>query len=630
MILIAFLIGCAASFPVCGSRVNVNAGLCFDDHIARVASATAASELTPLAVASDADVVVVAWLNSASATIQARAGAGAVIDLSPPLLMLSSGRRVGASLAPLGAHVGLERHFVLAYDYFTNSTSAHVVVAVFRVDGNSTLAPVQTLDLMPRSSFAVDPDVVALPRGAANSAVAVVAFRGAVLGDATGVDLVRLRYDNVSFVVDRSRPYRSSATVGAVNVFGAAESIWRERYNVPLDSVALFPRLSLFPVEAQRQDVLLAWHECADAAANNCTVFWRTFTSALENPYGGPLPTVSTSISPTRGTVAVPTSLACTPFAGGPGFSIAWHMTVTNLDSALVQTRVGLSHVKPSSEFWGGDEVASGSVGPPSLAGGDSTTFMAWTSAGATKAIKYRDYSPVVSRWDVPADFNVEEFLCDDCTEPKVAAVLRAGGPVSFAIAYATGGAIVVRELMHDGPSRPRGLFGALPEYVAPTTSTKSPSTTTKLPLETTTTVTTTMTMTTTTVTTPVTLTVADSTTTESTTKSTIESTTRSEAITLQTLPDWVVPVLVVLAVAVGVLACALAGIVVLLRRARVTAASEPYMMRSSRVIAAHAGDDDDSEDDDDVDDKPPTDSKSSSSARPVPARSLVKGAAAI
>jgi hypothetical protein len=87
-------------------------------------------------------------------------------------------------------------------------------------------------------------------------------------------------------------------------------------------------------------------------------------------------------------------------------------------------------------------------------------------------------------------------------------------------------------------------------------------------------------------------------------------------------LPQWVVPVVAVLAVVVALLLCALIGVAALLRRARVTSSSEPYVPRSVKQAVANDtnhGNDDISSDDHIENDLGDV-MASSSSAKPVPA----------
>ncbi len=628
-------------FPVCGNRANVVAGLCYDEHIASVASATAGASLTPVAVASDLGVLLVAWRNNRTATIDARASVDGVVGPVTPLTSpLIDGQR--APIASLGLHAGLERHFALAFDDWTNASSASVRVAVLRVNANASIEIVRVLQVAPTSPFVADPDITPLPPGAASGAVAAVAFRGRVAGDDAGLDLVRLRFVNGSFSIDASRPYRGGGGLGAVNVFGASETSWLAKYGRG-DGVSLFPRLTLFGTDTlTRKDVVLAWHECADAHANNCTVFWRTFTSALENSAGSPLSTVSTKVIENPSLTAIPSSLVATELPIGPGFGLKWLMTAKGMALPSVRT-VGVSLIKPSGEFYGGDIWPGSLVGEPwsALSGNVELSVCANETGIATRAYVARP-----TEWDVPSDFNAFDVFCSACSAPQVAAVRRADNKVGFAVAFVSAGTVAIRELLVDSVPHPGSLFGKQPAVMhtttTVTTSEVSATATTSLTATTsatTTTTTATATMTTTTGMSATTTAAATSTSMAATTMSaTADGVAGPSGAAL--LPAWVVPVVAVLAALVAILACALAGAAVLVRRARaVTSSVEQYVPRSR--VAAGVDDDNNNDDDNDNDeDDDERDNKgrveltdvrpqqhageSSSSAQPVPARSRI------
>jgi hypothetical protein len=253
--LISLLVVCiwvkmSHSLSTCGNA----SGLCLDPHIATISNPTPAPHLTPIAIASDVDLIVAAWLNNLTSTIEARATVngvvGAVVNLSLPLLHPSL-QDARVKIASIGMHSGLEGHFVLVHDdYLANATHARVVVAVMRVLADASVQLLHTLNPAPNSSFVVDPDIVALPRDSADDAIAVVTFRGRVPGDDSGLDLVRLRHVNGTFSIDFSRPYRLGPGSDAVNVF-APSSGWGDKYRLPVfrDSVSLFPRLCVYSVD---------------------------------------------------------------------------------------------------------------------------------------------------------------------------------------------------------------------------------------------------------------------------------------------------------------------------------------------------------------------------------------------
>lgn len=89
-------------------------------------------------------------------------------------------------------------------------------------------------------------------------------------------------------------------------------------------------------------------------------------------------------------------------------------------------------------------------------------------------------------------------------------------------------------------------------------------------------------------------------------------------------LPQWVVPVVAVLAVVVALLLCALIGVAALLRLARVTASSEPYVPRGVKLTVVNDTNygNGDMSSDDHIENDLGDVMTSSSSAKPVPARS--------
>lgn len=572
-----------SSIPTCDERaanVTGNLGFCFDGvggrSVVQFGNVEAQSQLswpssTTVFSANGSLVGVVAWVNERTGTIQVRTTLSATIfDISSISSRLVD-QHINIQtrrfrLVSLGEHVNLSNHFVVVFDNATSLSSACIYAVIMVVDSGGTVRERQTLiPAIYASPFMVDPDIVVLPINSPFDGVFVLTYRGKVSGDDAGVDLVRVRFVNETFVVDTTRPYRHEQTDAGINVFYPSMREFGDRYR--LGNVSLLPRLALFAPEPQRQSrhVCLVWAECGDALGYNCSIFYRTFTATLEN--APTLKFVSLELWQVDAQAAADARLTSLEGAAFPAEGFLFFLAVQRtLGATLVTGR------KPDGDGWGGGTVSdlSMSCHDISVAEIDMASMQSWScSSSSNSTVFFRLYSPFV---ELPRRYNFVAPLVVGGSMSHVAAVRYASKAVGFLITFVVDGAIVVREVLPNVFPLPQAIFHQLDVAIVSSTTidTGSVVTSTKP------------------ATTPLTLSTTTLESTSAKTSSILASTPQTTAITavvyvlstMEVESSWVVPVVVTLSAIIAFLFAALLWIA--MRRPRVTSAVEPYWPRNA------------------------------------------------